>query len=143
MEYSKQGHCVYYAKYHLVFATKYRRKIIKEGVKGYLEDLLKRISEYYPELRFDEINGEEDHLHLCVSIPPKMSVSKAVNIIKSNTSREIKQKFAFVKRAYWGTDGMWSDGYFVSTVGVNEQIIRKYIERQGQEDSGQIIFLEK
>jgi len=60
-----------------------------------------------------------------------------VNTIKSNTSSAIKKKFDFLKKVYWGTDGIWSDGYFVSTVGINEQIIRKYIERQGQEDSGQ------
>lgn len=139
MEYYKQGHCVYYARYHLVFATKYRRKVTKEGIKAYLNDLLKRVTEYYPEIRFHEVNGEEDHLHLLVSIPPKMSVSKVVMLIKSNTSRDIKKKFEFVRKVYWGTDGMWSDGYFVSTVGINEKIIREYIEQQGQEDSGQII----
>lgn len=143
MEYFKQGHCMYYAKYHLVFATKYRRRIIKEGVKAYFTELLKRVTEYYPEIRFHEINGEEDHVHLLVTIPPKMPVSRAVNVIKSNTSRDMKKKFDFIKKAYWGTDGMWSDGYFVSTVGINEQIIKKYIERQGQEDSGQIISFDK
>jgi putative transposase len=141
MEYYKQGHCVYYARYHLVFATKYRRKIIKEGVKAYIEDLVKRVTEYYPEIRFHEINGEEDHMHLLVTIPPKMPVSKAVALIKSNTSRDVKKKFDFIKKVYWGTDGIWSDGYFVSTIGVNEQIIKRYIEQQGQEDSGQIISL--
>ena len=143
MEYFKQGHCVYYTRYHLVFATKYRRKVINEGVKTYLEFLIKRVSEYYPEIRFHEINGEEDHLHLLVTIPPKMPVSKAVMLIKSNTSRDVKIKFDFIRKAYYGTDGMWSDGYFVSTVGINEQIIRNYIEQQGQEDGGQIISLDK
>ena len=66
-----------------------------------------------------------------------MSVSQVVRIIKSNTSKDLKKKFGFLKDVYWGTDGIWSDGYFVSTVGVNEEIIKKYIERQGQEDSGQ------
>jgi len=77
------------------------------------------------------------YVRLLVTIPSKISVSKAVNTIKSNTSSAIKKKFDFLKKVYWGTDGIWSDGYFVSTVGINEQIIRKYIERQGQEDSGQ------
>jgi putative transposase len=140
MEYYKQAHCVYYAKYHLVFPTKYRKRILKEGVKVYFEEVLKRISDYYPEIRFHEINGEEDHVHLLVTIPPRMSVSKVVAIIKSNTSTALKKKFEFIKKAYWGTDGLWSDGYFVSTVGVNEEIIKKYIEEQGKEDNGQIIF---
>lgn len=66
-----------------------------------------------------------------------MSVGSAVRIIKSNTARSLKQKFPFLKDAYWGTDGIWSDGYFATTVGINEQMIRKYIEQQGQDDTGQ------
>lgn len=66
----------------MVFATKCRRKVIKEGVKAYLEQLLKRIMDFYPELRFYEINGEEDHNYLLITVPPKMLVSKAVSIIK-------------------------------------------------------------
>ena len=64
-------------------------------------------------------------------------ISQVVRIIKSNTSRDLKKKFKFLKDVYWGSDGIWSDGYFVSTVGVNEEIIKKYIEQQGKEDSGQ------
>jgi putative transposase len=67
----------------------------------------------------------------------KFSVSQAVRIIKSNTSRDLKKKFPFLKDVYWGTDGIWSDGYFVSTVGINEHVIKNYIENQGKEDSGQ------
>ena len=66
-----------------------------------------------------------------------MRVGEVVGVIKSNTSKGLKQKFPFLKEVYWGTDGVWSDGYFVSTVGINEKIIRKYIEQQGEEDSGQ------
>ena len=140
MEYSKQNHCVYYTRYHLVFATKYRRKVLKEGVKTYFEEKLKVVTEFYPEMKFHEVNGEEDHVHLLLTIPPKMPISRAVSIIKSNTTTALKKKFDFIKRAYWGTDGVWSDGYFVSTVGIDEDVIRRYIEQQGKEDSGQIIF---
>ena len=141
MEYYKQGHCVYYTKYHLVFATKYRRKIFQPGIKEYLIELLKRVPRYCPEIKLIEINGEPDHLHLLVSIPPKMSVASVVNIIKSNTARELRKKFEYLEKVYWGNAGIWSNGYFVSTVGINEEIIRKYIERQGQEDIGQEIVI--
>ena len=141
MEYSKQGHCVYYARYHIVIATKYRRKIFKAGIKEYLIELLKRIPRYYPELMLVEINGEADHLHLLISIPPKMSVSQAVNVIKTNTAREIRKKFDFLDKVYWGNAGIWSTGYFISTVGINEQIIQRYIEQQGQDDIGQKIVI--
>jgi putative transposase len=141
MEYSKQGHCVYYARYHIVIATKYRRKIFQSGIKEYLMQLLRRIPRYYPEIKFIKVNGEEDHLHLLLSIPPKMAVADVVRIIKSNTAREIRKKFNFLDKAYWGNSGIWSNGYFVSTIGVNEEIIRGYIERQGQEDVGQDVVI--
>jgi len=120
-----------------VFATKYRRKIFNDGVFAYMLERMKELMEHYPEIDILEINHDQDHIHLLVSIPPKMSVSKVVGIIKANTSREIKAKFPFLKKVYWGTDAIWSPGYFVSTVGVNEQVIQKYIQLQGQEDSGQ------
>ena len=137
MEYRKQSHCIYYCEYHLVFATKYRRKIFNDGIFAYMLDRLKQIKDHYPEIDTLEINHDVDHVHLLVVIPPKFSVSQVVRIIKSNTSRDLKRKFSFLKEIYWGTDGIWSDGYFVSTVGINEQVIRNYIENQGKEDSGQ------
>ena len=73
---------------------------------------------------------------MLISIPPKMSVGSVVRLIKANTSRVIKEKFPFLKDVYWGTDGIWSEGYFVSTTGINEGIIRKYIDEQGKEDLG-------
>jgi putative transposase len=102
-----------------------------------MQERFKEVKEYYPELDILQINHDIDHIHLLMSIPPKMSVSAVVRILKSNTSRELKKKFPFLKKFYWGTDCVWSDGYFVSTVGINEGIIRNYIEHQGQEDSGQ------
>ncbi len=66
-----------------------------------------------------------------------MSVGNAVRIIKANTARSIRQKFPILRKVYWGSEGIWSDGYFVSTIGINESIIRRYIEEQGKEDAGQ------
>jgi putative transposase len=137
MQLKKQNHCVYRCEYHLVFATKYRRKIFNEGIFNYMVERLKELSDHYPEIEILEINHDKDHLHMLASIPPKMAVGKVVGIIKANTSRRLKEKFPFLKEVYWGTDGVWSDGYFVSTVGINEQIIQRYIQQQGQEDSGQ------
>ena len=77
---------------------------------------------------------------MLVSIPPTMAVGKAVGIIKQNMSRELKQKFPFLMQTYWGTDGVWSDGYFVSTVGADEAVIQAYIENQGKKDAGQTKF---
>ena len=137
MNYKKQSHCVYCCQYHLVFATKYCRKIFNDGIFAYMKERLNQVKNHYPELDIAEINHDVDHVHILISIPPKMSVGQVVRILKSNSSRDLKRKFPFLKKVYWGTDGVWSDGYFVSTVGVNEAIIRSYIEHQGKEDSGQ------
>ena len=102
-----------------------------------MSDRLREIRQYYPELEFVEVQPDQDHLHLLVGIPPKMAVGKAVGVMKANTSKRMKEKFPFLRKVYWGTDGIWSDGYFVSTVGVNEAVIQRYLEHQGQEDSGQ------
>ena len=137
MEFQKQGHAVYYTRYHVVVSTKYRRKIFKGGLGKYLQAKMLDITKYYPDIQILEAKTDEDHMHMLVSIPPKMAVSRAVNIIKSNTGRAMRQKFPFLDKVYWGTEGIWSIGHFVSTVGVDEEVIRRYIERQGQEDSGQ------
>ena len=121
----------------MVIVTKYRRKVLNDGVLTYIKECLKRMVEYHPEVEILKMNHDKDHIHMLMSIPPKMVVGKVVGIIKSNTARDMKKKFLFLKEVYWGTESIWSGGYFVSTVGVNEEIIRKYIELQGKEDAGQ------
>ncbi len=137
MEFKKLSHCVYHCEYHIVLVSKYRKRIFNEGIFAYFEIKLKEITEHYPAIQFKSVKHDKDHIHFLVSIPPTMSVGSAVRIIKANTAKSLKQKFPFLKEAYWGTDGIWSDGYFSSTVGLNEKIIREYIEQQGQEDTGQ------
>ena len=137
MKYRRQTNCVYCCEYHLIFSTKYRRKIFNKGIYAYLNERLKEIGRYYPQIEILKSNHDVDHIHLLVSIPPKMSVGSAVRILKSNLSYKLKEKFPFLKKVYWGTDGIWSDSYFASTVGLNEEAIKRYIEMQGQEDAGQ------
>lgn len=91
-----------------------------------------------PEVEMLEVNHDKDHIHMLLSIPPKMRVSDVVRRIKSITGRLLKKKFEYMRKEYWGVDGIWSDGYFVSTVGINDGIIRNYIEKQGIEDRGQV-----
>ena len=92
-------------------------------------------------INIKEINHDKDHLHLLVSIPPTTSVGKVVGIIKQNTARFLKQKFPFLREVYWGTESVWSEGYFVSTVGIDSKIIEAYIVSQGQKDAGQTKFV--
>ena len=137
MDYQRQNHAVYYTRYHLVFTTKFRRKLLKGGMGKYLTYLVKGLQRRHPELQILEVNTDEDHVHILLSIAPKVSVAAAVRIIKSNTARMMKHKFPFLVTGYFDEQTIWSVGYFVSTVGLNESVIRKYIELQGSEDSGQ------
>ncbi len=127
MSYKKQNNYVYLCHYHLVFATKYRRKIINAGVREFLRKRLREITDHYPEIDIMKYSYDKDHIHILVSIPPKMSFGSVVSIIKTNTARKIKVRFPFLKKVYWGTDSVWSGSYFVSTVGVSEEVIRRYI----------------
>ncbi|OQY14447.1 MAG: hypothetical protein B6I30_00360 [Desulfobacteraceae bacterium 4572_187] len=83
------------------------------------------------------IGIDVDHVHIHMMIPPKYSVSEVVDIIKTNTSGALKAKFGFLSKTCWDKRGIWGKGFFVSTVGINERIIRKYVEMQGEEDTGQ------
>ena len=137
MQIRKHGHCAYQCEYHLVIVSKYRRKIFNEGSFEYFKEIMWQVREKIPEVEILTMNHDKDHIHLHLSIPPKMRVSDVVRTIKSISGRLLKRKFEYMRKAYWGVDGIWSDGYFVSTIGINEAVIKKYIERQGQEDMGQ------
>jgi len=137
MEYKRQAHAVYYTRYHIVMSTKYRRKVLKRGMGDYLKRKILQVGKFHPEIEIMEINPDVDHVHILISIPSRMSVSEVVRLMKANTGRAMRERFPFLDKVYWGVDGIWSVGYFVSTVGINESVVKRYIEMQGEEDSGQ------
>jgi len=140
MELVSLSHCVYHCEYHLILVTKYRRKIFNEGIFAYFETKLAEVIEHYPLIKIKTVNHDQDHIHFLISLPPTIAVGKVVGVIKQNTAKDLKQKFPFLKQVYWGTDSVWSEGYFVTTVGANETIIKKYIENQGKKDLGQTLL---
>jgi putative transposase len=124
----------------LVIATQYRRKILKEGFGEYLKSMIIGIGKQTPEIEVIEVNTDSDHVHILFSIPPKISISDVVKMVKAKTGLRMRNKFPFLDKVYWAKSGIWSRGYFVSTVGISESTIRKYIEMQGKEDSGQALL---
>ena len=140
MDIRKQAHCVYQCQYHIVFIPKYRYEILTTGVSKYLKIKLDEVRKHYPEIEYLERNIQADHVHLLLSFPPKYSITKVVGIIKQNTSKSLREKFDFIKQRYLGLGAVWSVGYYVSTVGLNEEAIRKYIKYQEKEDLGQTKF---
>jgi len=129
------NHSAYQIEYHIVFGTKYRRKIIKDYVKVELIKSLHKVQRKFPDWYIPKINAGADHVHMLIEIPPKYSVSYAVQTMKSATSFHLRKTFKFINQIYqYGN--IWSVGYFVSTVGLNESQIKKYIERQNKLDKG-------
>jgi putative transposase len=123
--------------YHLVWIPRYRYSMLVEGVAQYLLIKLDEVRKYYPEIEYVERNIQPDHVHMVVSFPPKYSIARVVRILKSNTGRALREKFEFIRERYYGRGGMWSVGYFASTVGLDENMIRRYVRYQEKEDSGQ------
>jgi len=107
MRLRKSAHTVYKTQYHIVWITRFRRKILLSGVKDYLKIKLLEIRTYYPDWEYLEIGIDVDHLYLYMLIPPKYAVSKAVEVIKKNTSRSLSKKFAFSEKVYWDDKGIW------------------------------------
>jgi len=140
MDYRKQSHALYYARYHLVFVTKYRRKVLKHGMGAFLKLVMRATTKKFPDVEILEQNTDKDHIHLLVSIPPKRSVADVVQYMKGRSAHTMRRKFPFLNKVYYGADGIWSDGYFVSTIEADEETIRRYIEYQGKEDRGQAML---
>ena len=133
MKIQSLNHSTYRHQYHIVWGTKYRRKYLKEYVKAELLRSLFNTVKKYPTLRIEAVNVDEDHIHMQVEIPPSISVAVAIKQFKVNASIHLKKRFKFIRKMY--IDGnIWSVGYFSSTIGLNEDQIRKYIEWQGRRE---------
>ncbi len=122
--------CVFAMHVHLVFVTKYRRKVFTQQVMRELKLILGSVCRDF-EATLIEFDGEKDHVHLLVNYPPKIPVSKLVNSLKGVSSRLLRNKgYPSIQQALWGKS-LWSPSYFASSCGgVPISIIRKYIENQ-------------
>ena len=101
MKLHRQAHAVYKTQYHIVWVTRYRRKILVHGIEEYFKKSLKEVREFHPDWFVEEIGTDQDHIHLHMVIPPKYPVSKVVEVLKSVTSRRLKEKFPhFLKKVY-------------------------------------------
>ena len=135
-----QAHVAYQTQYHVVWIPKYRHKILVEGVKQYLEKVFYAIlEERYPDVYISEQNIQLDHVHMLIEIPPKYAVSAVIGLLKGTSSRLMRKRFAYLQTRR----EMWSVGYFVSSVGANESVIRRYIQYQEKQDLGQATLVEE
>ena len=93
-----------------------------------------------PGVTLETIGFDQDHVHMVMIIPPKYSIANVMGRLKSQSASKLRQKFAWLKKVYWKENIVWSPGYFVSSVGIDEETIKKYVEYQGRQDSGQLNF---
>jgi len=122
------SHAVWECKYHIVWVPKRRRKIIYGKLRREVGTILRRLTQYKG---IELIEGKAciDHIHMCVSIPPKFSVSSIVGYLKGKSAMIIFEKYSRLKKNFRG-HSFWARGYYVSTVGLDEAKVRKYIKDQ-------------
>ena len=129
------AHTKWLCKYHIVFTPKYRRKVIYNKYREDLREILKMLCDWKG---VDILEGHlmPDHIHMLVSIPPKISVSSFMGYLKGKSSLLMFDRHANLKYKY-GNRKFWAEGYYVSTVGLNEATLRKYIREQENADIAQ------
>ena len=126
------SHTKWECKYHILFIPKYRKKALYGALRQQLGDLLRQLA-MQRESQIEEGHLMRDHVHMLVSIPPKYSVSQVVGYLKGKSAIHIARTFMGKPRNFTG-ESFWARGYFVPTVGRDEQEIREYIKKQDQED---------
>ncbi len=126
------AHSSYRCEYHVVFAPKYRRKVVYGEIKKNIGEILRKLCN---EMKVEIIEAEAcpDHIHMLVSIPPYMSVAQFVGTLKSKSALMIFDRHANLKYKY-GNRNFWCRGYYVDTIGKNEKMIKDYIRNQLEED---------
>ena len=126
------AHTKWMCKYHIVFTPKYRRKIIYNQLRKDIGEIMHELCKYKG-VEIIEGHMMPDHVHMLLSIPPKYSVSSVMGYLKGKSALMIFERHANLKYKY-GNRHFWCEGYYVSTVGLNEETIKKYIAEQEQRD---------
>lgn len=132
-KHKKQGHVVFKCDYHLVWVPKYRYRILVGDIAKRVDRDIRQLSEFL-ECEVIELNVQSDHVHAVVSIPPKVSVSQYMGTIKGKIAIRLFKSYPMLRqKPYWGNH-FWARGYFVTTVGVDSDLIRRYVKYQEGEE---------
>ncbi len=135
MEIRLSAHGAYQHQYHVVWIPKYRRRILRGAIKVFVQEHIPQIQHYHPDVIVQQWSVQVDHIHVVLVIPPKYAVLSIVGKMKANLSRELRLRYPELKQTYWGAV-LWSPGFFSSTVGLNEAVIRRYVAHQERVDKG-------
>ena len=127
------SHSIYECKYHLVFCPKYRRPILKDEIREYVRGEIGNLLRQKEGIEIMEMNVQSDHIHLVVWIPPKYAVSAVMGYLKGKLAIRLLQKYERLGKQFWGRH-LWGRGYCVSTVGIDEERIREYVQWQEKKE---------
>lgn len=128
MAYDKGCHTVFYHRYHVVWATKYRYDVLRGEIRQRVRDIIRQVC---AELGVTIVKGvlSRDHVHMFVSVPPQLAVSELMRRVKGRSSRKIQQEFPALRKRYWGCH-FWARGYFSTTSGnITDDVILQYLEQ--------------
>jgi putative transposase len=132
-KWKKLAHVVYQCSYHIVRCPKYRFRILKGKVGEFVESKIRKICEW-KKVEILELNVREDHIYAIMVIPPKISISEMMGLLKGKTAMTLFKSFGeFKKKPYWGNH-FWSRGYCISTIGLDEDKIRRYVKYQEENE---------
>ena len=131
--FKKLSHSLYECKYHIVFCPKYRYQIFKDQIGEYVKQQIYQLCRQKDEIEVLELNIQPDHVHLVVSLPPKYSVSAFMGYLKGKIALRLFQQYESLGRRYWGRH-LWARGYCVSTIGLDEDKIKKYVQWQEKQE---------
>ena len=132
--FKKLSHTIYECKYHVVWCPKYRYRILKDDIAESVRQQIYRLCQQKDKVEVLELNVQRDHVHLVLSLPPKYAVSDFMGYLK--VAMRLFQRYERLGKRYWGRH-LWSRGYCVSTVGLNEDQIRKYVRWQERKEREQ------
>ena len=127
------SHTIYECKYHLVFCPKYRRPILKDEIREYVRGEISNLLRQKEGIEIIEMNVQSDHIHLVVWIPPKYAVSQVMGYLKGKLAIRLLQRYEKLGKQFWGRH-LWGRGYCVSTIGIDEQRIREYVQWQEKKE---------
>ena len=131
-DFKKLAHAVWECKYHIVWCPKYRFRILKGEIAKTVREIIKQLCEW-KQVEIVAGNVQIDHIHLVLSVPPKYSISGLIGFLKGKSAIKVFDIHLELKKRYWGRH-FWAKGYCVSTIGLNEEHIKKYVRWQLKKD---------
>ena len=129
----KLSHSIYECKYHIVFCPKYRYRIFEGPVGDYARQQVYQLARQKDLVEVEELNVQADHVHAILSVPPKYAISDLMGFMKGKMALNLFHRYEKLGKQYWGRH-LWSRGYCVSTIGLDEDQIRKYVRWKEKKD---------